>query len=191
MAAKRAAPQPASVLSTTWCLAGATYRVANASHVDTKMLDERWGPQRPPSDAHDWSWQALYEQAAEIFVVLREDQSVAAWASWDETPRQLPSGLAYRLDFFEVDPARRGDGITAAIGIAVVATRALELGAASVVLGSLPDSASFYQAAGAMPGKIHGWKTAADLLPYRFDREGLDRLAARLDENRQEDEEEG
>lgn len=92
---------------------------------------------------------------------------------------QLPEGEFYRLDYLEADPFhRRRDGVVSALLLGLVAGRALERGAAGVLLTAFPVDGlrQFYVSAGAAEGKPKGWNAPKSLLSFVFRSAALEHL---------------
>jgi hypothetical protein len=104
-----------------------------------------------------------------------DGDALALWSAGGRLPLTLAGGPAYRLDFLEVRGDHRG-GLVSAIALALIATRAAELGARRIVLGATAGAADFYRRQQAKEGAIPGWKPGADLLPFEFTPDLTDQL---------------
>ncbi len=103
------------------------------------------------------------------------------WGSRKYRPLRLGKRQVYRLDYFEVHPELRG-GLLGVFALAVIASRALELGCDGMVLASLPGATKFYAEAGGIEGPVDGWKAARSLVPFTFERPALESLREKSDE---------
>jgi len=123
----------------------------------------------------DWRWALLVGEYPEAFALLAENgHARALWCSRSRRTLRLPVGPTYELGYIEVDPDDRG-GTVGYVTLAIVACRALEVGAVGMVLAFLPYPGleRFYENAGGQKGKVKGWQAPRGLAPYFFPREAL------------------
>ncbi|MEZ4431775.1 MAG: hypothetical protein R3F65_33615 [bacterium] len=153
-------------------------------------IDAEWPPERPAGALHrDWRWVdwVREERSAERFVLVDEaDAPQLIWCCASRRLLRLPGGPFYRPDRLEVAPMSARSGV-GTVGMAVIATRARELGANGVVLKATLDAAPFYAKVGGVAGEVAGWSHSPDLVEFTFARPALDALAEMLDEYRQEE----
>lgn len=141
-------------------------------------LDAEWPALRRATDIHQpWRWQALMAGKRDTFAVLQGSHPLGLWCNARAAPLTLPEGRFYRLDNIEIHPARRGSVIGPFL-LSLVATRALELGASSVVLAAFPimGLAQAYLRAGAVQRCPRGWNCPRELIPFVFESDALLRL---------------
>jgi len=127
-----------------------------------------------------WRWSELLKYRHDRFgIVDTSDRLLSLWCSEPRAPLVLPDKRAYRLDYLEVDPGHLGSSLGTFTMLTVYA-RALEVGADALILGSLPDSAGFYEKLDGIKGPVPGWKTEIGLIPFTFAKasllEGLEAL---------------
>ena len=141
------------------------------------QADGSWPGLRLRTDwHHHWRWTNLMEGMEERFgLVDAAGHPVALWCGLRRRLLRLPTGAAYRLDYFEIDPRYRR-GSLGLFAFAVAGTRALELDAQYLVFGALPPVATFYERAGGARGAVPGWNVARGLIPFQFTRDALTRL---------------
>lgn len=122
-------------------------------------------------------------QGEDFFLSDESGVPAGIWCSFKDRLIVLPDeGCVYRLDRFEVNPAYRG-GFVSTLLAAVVATRALELGAAGMVLASLPGALDFWIGLGGVQRMPRGWSIEEEkLIPVVFTREALVELKEDIDE---------
>jgi hypothetical protein len=132
--------------------------------------DREWPAARRPTDLHDWRWRRIAASSFETFAVVRGGSEVIAlWTTSTKRLLDLRDGPAYRLDFLEVAPHHRGPpGAAGAFTFGVIAARALECGASSMVLGAIPAARRYYDELGGSQSLASGWKVGPGLLPYEF-----------------------
>jgi len=155
-----------------------TLSIASESHL--AQADRIWPQERRPNDLHDhWRWLKIMNGKRERFSILHRADSrvVALWCSEPKGPRHIESGRFYRLDYLEVAPRHRQTSVGLFV-LALVACRALEVGASGLVLGGFPIDGvhRFYTEAGGVQRDVRGWKPARDLIPYIFERSALEWL---------------
>lgn len=184
--AQRRAPKPSALLGKTWRVPGlGAARVATASLQASRDIDRRWSPRRRPDDAHlAWRWAEIVPDMREAFIVVAGGDPIAIWASKVGSPLALAGSAYYRLDYLELDPDRRGDGMTAALLFALIAKRVEEHKAGGVVLAAfnVEGLVEAYVALGAEPGCPRGWNHPAELIPLTFHQAALARLRALIDD---------
>jgi GNAT superfamily N-acetyltransferase len=119
-------------------------------------------------NAH-WRWYEIALRMPERFVLrdVANGDLVAVWSSRAKRPIVLDGAGYYRPDYLEVDPGRREGGLGLFL-LAVIATRARELGAQGLVLGGVdtPAARALYSRAGASESTPGGWRPAPGLIPY-------------------------
>ena len=145
--------------------------------------DAIWGPLRP--EEIPWRWKGVFPDAHDFFAVSTlepssEEAPLSMWCSTSPRVLQLPGGVSYRLDFFEVHPSARGSFV-AAFTVALIARRALECGASRVVLAAVPESRKIYDRTGAKQKLVKGWKNAPGLLPFVYEDAALRQLSKTLE----------
>ncbi|MBP9204906.1 MAG: hypothetical protein KBG28_13125 [Kofleriaceae bacterium] len=120
----------------------------------------------------------------EAFVVRADQAPIAIWASKVGSPIALAGRRYYRLDYLEVDPARRGDGQTSTLLLGLIAKRAEEHGASGVVLAafSIDRLLQAYEYLGAERGAPPGWNHPPQLVPLTFNAAALHRLRELIDD---------
>lgn len=182
---KRGTVSNSRLLGTRWSLgARGDVRLTIASWPILMHIDREWPPARPTDALHrDWRWTDWVrdERSEERFALLdEEDQPQFIWCG----PRRLlrlAGGPFYRPDRLEVAPASTRSGI-GTLGMAVVATRAVELGATGMVLKATREAAPFYRGLGGVAGEVVGWSHSPNLVEFKFAEPVLARLAEMLDE---------
>lgn len=166
-------------------------RLAGASPQLWKEFDRTWPELRPRSDDVSWSWYAVGAKTPERWTVTVDFKPVAAFAAGPKLLK-LPDGLTFRLDFLEArgDIRRKSIG---ALSMVLIAKRALEAGAARLVLSALPrpDALSLYDKTGGQRVTSQGWSPASGLIPFTWEPDALKALARRLDDVEEEDQSEG
>ena len=131
-----------------------------------------------PLDSELWIGPGPSLSAAHMRLFALQDAKNSALALWSTSARQLlklPGGLAYRADFIEVDPARLDSGVGTFL-LALIACRTIEVGAAQLVLGSLPETTGFYAGLGAQLGGVQGWRSPRGTVAVAFGSESLKEL---------------
>jgi GNAT superfamily N-acetyltransferase len=131
--------------------------VRAATFNDCAAIDDAWPSSRRPADVHHaWRWADIWKSLKDC-LVLEGDRPVAIWGSTVRRPLKLAGATYYRLDYLEIAPAHRGK-ILGAFLIAVIASRALELGATGIVLTAfpVPGLVEFYEGTGAVRGAPRG-----------------------------------
>lgn len=154
-------------------------RVVRATPDVCEEIDAAWPPLRLDSDGHrDWRWGEIVATLRDAFVLVGT-HPVAIWGSTKAEPIRLPSGRYYRLDFIEARPDQRGKGSVGLFAMALVAVRAMELGASGVVLAAfdMPQLLAFYERLGATRRIPTGWTVPKNLVPFVLDADALERLA--------------
>jgi len=183
--AQRRAPKPSSLSGKTWRVPDlGKVRVATASRRALEDLDRRWGAMRRPEDVHlAWRWTEIVPDMREAFIVYAEDAPIGIWASKSGSPLALEGAAYYRLDYLEIDPARRGDGATSPLLFALIAKRAAEHRASGIVLAAfnVEGLIETYVALGAELGCPRGWNHPPELVPLTFRQVALDELRALID----------
>lgn len=92
-----------------------------------------------------WDWNCIASESQDGWCLVDEDGvPAAAFASRKKRAMNYSLGPAYRLDFFEVRQVPK-DGLLTLLLTAVVASRAVDLGAETISLGSTPYAAAFWQ----------------------------------------------
>jgi hypothetical protein len=154
-------------------------------------IDASWPQDRRPNDVHDcWRWTEISPTLSDLFIVYviegDKRQPIAIWGAKKASPLDLPEGPRYRLDYIEVAPNLRGTdtSVAATFALATVAMRAREVGASGIVLAAFPMEGlgRAYEARGAVQRTPKGWEFPANLVPYVFGPEALDRLAGFVDD---------
>src|SRR5213080_3982481 len=94
------------------------------------QADGTWPGLRLRTDwHHHWRWANLMEGMEERFGLIdAAGHPVALWCGPPRRLLRLPTGAAYRLDYFEIDPRHRR-GSLGLFAFALAGSRALELGA--------------------------------------------------------------
>ena len=161
--------------------------LADVTLADLERIDGEWPPLRPKKDlTYSWRWRELVDGEKETFLLKKEDGTpVAIWVSRRRKPIVLGGKLYYRLDNIEVHPTHRGARLGRILGIllmAVIAQRALEVGATGLVLATWDTHADFYGKAGGVQVAPRGWTVATGLIPFTFDERALSRLKEMADE---------
>lgn len=179
------------LLGARWDLgARGVFRLVTASWPLLTQIDEAWPSARPAGALHrEWRWAAWVRdgRSEERFVLLDEaDTPQFIWCAASSRLLRLPGGPFYRPERLEVAPTRARSGV-GTVGMAVLATRALELGANGVVLKATVEAAPFYAKVGGVAGAVAGWSRSPDLVEFTLTRPALEALAEMLDEYRQED----
>lgn len=137
-------------------------------------IDATWPAIRERMDpdgtdpARGWLWCTIGGACSEKHAVRDGDGAIVAlWASAKEKPIKLQEGPAYRLDWLEVRADLRSGGRGLAC-LAIIAARAIELGADRVVLGAHPDPRTlrFYDTIGAERRAPRPWKAPRNLVAY-------------------------
>ena len=164
-----------------------TLELGDARRADLERIDAEWPSIRPESDVtRHWQWQELAGDEVETFVLKRDDGCpVAIWVSKKRKPILLEGRLYYRLDNIEVHPQHRGVRLGRLLGtflVALIAQRALEVGAEGMVLVTWQTHADFYRKLGGRVGAPRGWTVPKDLVPFVFDEATLIRLKEMADE---------
>ena len=178
-------PKPSDLVSVTWNVpVMGRVRVANATKESAGNIDEQWAPRRSPEDAHlAWKWFDMVPAMREAFIVYAEVAPIAIWSSKLGSPIELSGERYYRLDYLEIDPARRGDGSTAALLFGLIAKRVAEHAATGIVLSAfkIDGLVQAYARLGAEHGCPPGWNHPPELVPLIFRRPALDRLRELID----------
>lgn len=185
---RRGAVSGSRLLGARWDLgARGSFRLVTASWPVLMQIDREWPPARPAGALHrDWRWGDWVgeERCEERFVLLDEDgRPQFIWCCASSRLLRLAGGPFYRPDRLEVAPRIVRSGV-GTVGMAVLATRALELGANGVVLKATVEAAPFYAKVGGVAGEVAGWSHSPDLVEFTFDRPAIDALAEMLDEYR-------
>lgn len=174
----------ASNLSTkTWTVSGiGRLRLVEPTLAQLDAVDAAWPAARRPTDWHGaWRWRELTAGKVEVFAVVgADDRMLGLWCSAKRSPIKTPDGPFYRLDFLEVSPGARGQEAGVFL-LALIAARALELGAQGIVLGTWEVLRGFYEGLGAVERRPRGWNVEDNLIPFVFDSERLADLKAALD----------
>jgi len=146
-------------------------------------IDGSWPGTRLQGDYHhSWRWTEIARGCAETFVLLGEGAvPIGIWSSSKRRPIKLPDGRFYRLDYFEADPAHRGKGFGVFL-LSVIATRAVELGAIGVILGTWEPLRSFYLNVGAKESVPSGWILAPNLIPFTLESALLEEMTTAIAE---------
>ncbi len=131
-------PRATSLTNKVWAAADlGEVRVGTATLEVARALDVTWSPRRGGDDIHfAWRWADIVPDMREAFVVSAKGEAIAIWGSKLGSPIELGGQKYYRLDYLEVDPARRGDGQTSALLFGLIAKRASEHGATGIVLAA-------------------------------------------------------
>lgn len=122
-----------------------------ATTADASSADMAWPPLRPATHLNlEWLWMKFCARARDRLAVYRLDtnETVALWCSYVSLV-QCNSARYYRLDRLEVGPNYR-HGEISDLAFALVACRALELGADGIILESIPELDRFYRRMGGM-----------------------------------------
>ena len=175
--------QPSDLSKKTWTVTAiGKLRVIEPSTALLETVDAEWPNARRPTDWNRaWRWLDLTAGKVEVFAVVNSaDRVVGLWCSAKHKPIQLPDGLFYRPDYFEIAPDVRGQEIGVFVFL-LIAARALELKAQGIVLGTWAVLTQFYEGLGGVQKKPRGWNLAANLVPFTFDAETLADLKAALD----------
>jgi len=179
-------PPVSSVLAReVWEIEGVgALRVRVATREDLATIDGTWPALRQPTDWHHaWRWDDICASKRERFAVIANDEPVGIWCCDHTTPRDLPNRIAYRLDYLEV----RGDLRSGPIGpflLTVIASRALEVGADSVILAAfpIPGLVRAYVASGAEERCAKGWNPPPKLIPLVYEHAALAHLQGLADD---------
>ena len=159
-------------LPRTWRLTrtGVEARFVKASLSYVRAVEARWSEY---GRLVEWSWPRVYADAAHCVYALVEvgsldpDAAVALFALWPKELK-LQNTKATRLDFFELDPTRRG-GVQGTLAFAAFTRLSADFGRAAIVLGALDvDKArAWYLVRGGTLG-VAGWKVPRGLTPIGF-----------------------
>jgi GNAT superfamily N-acetyltransferase len=154
-----------------------------ASRPALSKIDGSWPKARFQADYnHSWVWMEIARERAETFVLLGEgDVPIGIWSSSKRRPIKLPEGRFYRLDFFESAPQHRGKDFGVFL-LSVIATRAIELGAIGVILGTWEPLRPFYLKVGAKERAPGGWNLAPNLVPFTLESALLETMATAIAE---------
>lgn len=189
-------PWPAIPASRTtrrrWPIDGlGTVRLVGASPNLLKELDRTWPPLRPDAADVSWHWYAVAAATGERWAITLDLKTVAAFVAGPKLLK-LPDGLTFRLDFLETRGDLRGKSL-GALSMALIAKRALEVGATRLVLSALPriDALRLYDQTGGERVTSRGWNPAFGLIPFTWEPDALRALARRLDDVEEEDQSEG
>ena len=179
-------PRATSLTNKVWAAADlGEVRVGTATNEVASLIDQAWLPRREGDDIHlAWRWADIVPDMREAYVVRAGEEPIAIWASKVGSPIELGGRKYYRLDYLEVDPARRGDGQTSAVLLALIAKRAAEHGAEGVVLAafSIDGLIRAYEYLGAERGAPPGWNHPAQLVPLTFKQPALTKLRELIDD---------
>jgi hypothetical protein len=152
-----------------------------------EQVDELWPPLRLTTDLHQhWRWASICKGVTERFAAVDQEGNVLSLWSSAKPAVRIEGSRSYRLDYLEVNPAFRG-GLMAPFTLALIGTRAVELGCEGLVLAAFPAVTGFYATFGGKEGALSGWKVAAGLVPIRFDGGALARFREVTDAASQED----
>jgi GNAT superfamily N-acetyltransferase len=147
-------------------------------------IDALWRERRSDMDALlAWNWSEIVADMREAFVVCAAGAPIAIWASKTGSCVKLEGRPYYRLDYLEIDPNRRGDGLTSSLLAGMIAKRAAEHRACGIVLAAFPNErlVKFYESLGATRGAPRGWKHPPELVPLTFGQVALDNLRELID----------
>ena len=175
--------QPSALLARSWRLPEiGLVRVIRPSPADIAHIDETWPARRRLTDwHHSWRWHEITASRPEAFALRKDDGSLLGiWCSAKKAPITLPDGRFYRPDFLEISPDARGREVGAFIFL-LIASRALELKAEGIVLGTWPVLREFYSRMGGHERKPRGWNLENNLVPFVFDLATLQGLKNLLD----------
>jgi GNAT superfamily N-acetyltransferase len=149
-----------------------------------EQIDALWHERRSDLDSlMSWEWGKIVADMREAFTVCFDESPVAIWASKTGSCVQLEGQPYYRLDYLEVDPDRRGDGLTSPLLFGMIAKRATEHHASGIVLAAFPSEklVKFYESLGATRGAPRGWTHEPELVPLTFGQEALSKLRELID----------
>ncbi len=179
-------PRPRRLLSAllarAWNVPGiGRVRVLDLTSSHLEEIDAEWPAARKPTDWHlSWRWAEITSGKVEVFVAVGPDDKVRGiWCSAKHKPITLPDGTFYRTDYLEVAPNARGQEMGVFMFL-LIATRALELGATGVVLGTWEVLRGFYGQLGGAETTPRGWNLEPNLIPFVFDSETLEGLREAL-----------
>lgn len=175
--------EPCSIVGTTWDLGedGELTLVAATAEMVT-AAQAAWAVSRPLRMV-DRSWVEVRLQSHETLALMDDAGNVKVlWASEPDSLRQVVRvGPGYRLDFFEIDPLLRG-GVVGYYGAAIACHRALDAGANSVLVPSLPGATKFWiEKLGARTERIVGWHVPQGLVGCYIDRTTMEDLKGDAD----------
>lgn len=152
-------PIPTKLSRSRWDVTGVgTVTVRAATYNHYVEIDGAWPPLRRPADVHHtWRWVDISRSLKDCMAIMEGDHPVAIWGSTMGRPLKLAGTTYYRLDFLEIAPYHRGE-ILGAFLIAIIAARALEVGASGIVLTAfaVPGLVEFYEGMGAVRGCPRG-----------------------------------
>jgi len=177
-------PPRVQLLDQRWGMPGiGCLSVRTPTATEVARVDSVWPGLRPQEHENThWRWQAITESYAENLAIFDGERPLALWSSCSGGAFALHDGKFYVLDYLELNPLSRG-GTFSALVFAVIASRALEHGAAGMLLASLPASKRFYQTLGGEQRPTKGWKVREKaLIPFAFTLATLNRLRDQLDE---------
>lgn len=187
---RQRAPRATSLTNRVWAAADlGDVRVGTATTDVATALDTMWSVRRGSDDIGlAWRWADIVPDMREAFVVLAKGAPIAIWASKLGSPVVLGGQKYYRLDYLEIDPARRGDGQTSAILLGLIAKRAAEHTATGVVLAAfcIDGLIRAYEYLGAERGAPPGWNHPVQLVPLTFKQPALSRLRELIDDLEEE-----
>jgi hypothetical protein len=172
-----------SIVGMTWdleeegelTLVAATEELVAAAH-------DTWAAS-PALRIVDWSWVEVRLQSHETFALIDgAGNAKALWASEPDRLRQVVRvGPGYRLDFFEIEPRLRG-GLVGYYSAAIACHRALDAGANSVLVPSLPGATKFWvEKLGARAERVVGWHVPRGLVGCYIDRSTMEDLKGDAD----------
>ena len=160
-----------SLLARRWRTDLGDVRVVDVTTELLAEVDDSWSPRRGPADVHHaWRWREICEGQRERFGVMVGAAPAAIWVSTRTRPLRLRDGSYYRLDYLEVAPDLRG-GVVGPLTLALIACRALELGADAIVLTAfdVPGLVDAYRRAGAVVRRPPGWSHPSNLVSLVFE----------------------
>lgn len=179
----RSRRHPTALTAKVWRLTtfGAV-RVVIPTNEQLAAIDARWPGLRKETDWHHaWRWETLAAKSAEVMAVVNDTgQILGIWCSAKAKPITLPEGPFYRPDYLEAAPDARGREVGAFL-VFLIAARAIEMGASSVVLGTWAFHRPFYVGLGAVERCPSGWNVERNLVPFVFDVETVGELKRLLD----------
>lgn len=114
----------------------------------------------------EWKWIRLYAAGEHCLYAVIEHghpREVVALFALHPTARKVGTLSATRLDYFEVQPTRRGTTVPRA-ALAFLARFSADLQRDALVLAALPDATSFYKKLGAQTGSPKGWSAPKGLV---------------------------
>jgi GNAT superfamily N-acetyltransferase len=125
--------------------------VLSAPHA--ARIDAAWVKSRA-ADAPErhWRWQQIHYACTayydgDAFAVVDDGVVVAAWG----TATPMTRHQCYVVDYFEVAPSVRGQGVGRSMFFDGVRPRAIDQNARAIVLGAVTESVRFYERLGLQP----------------------------------------